>query len=154
MKLSKWLVLVLVLVPMMSMVSLKPVQSTDCSCAPVGYHDTNAKVLAAYQVWHGRASHRCAFSGECLRPNLRPYDSRDPDVIARHIREAKERGISGFVVDWYGPKDDVTGVPGDERKFQDDATKELFKKAEELQDFYVALMYDDQTVKYAAPDDC
>lgn len=146
MKLSKWVVLVLVLVPMLSIVSLKPGQSPVCSQVPIGYPGVSAKVLAAYQVWHGQDSHECGFL-----PYKKPYDSRDTDVIIRHIQEAKERGISGFVVDWYGPKADVTGVPGDERKFMDDATKALFTEAE-LKDFRVALMYDDQTVKYAESD--
>lgn len=148
MKSSKLLVLVLVLVLMMSMVSFKPVESPVCSQVPIGYQSTDAIVLVAYQVWHGMESHECAFL-----PFKKPYDSRDRNVISRHIQEAKERWIDGFVVDWYGPKDDVTGKPGDERGFQDLATERLFEEAES-QDFLVALMYDDQTVKYAVPDDC
>jgi hypothetical protein len=153
---SKWVVLILVLVPMMSMVSLKPEQSHVCSLGPVGYHDTDAVVLAAYQVWFGMeldppSVHQCAFSGEPLLPNKRPYNSNDLEVISRHIQEAKERGISGFVVDWYGPEADLVNNPGKERKFMDDATIKLFEEAES-QDFLVALMYDVQTVKYAESD--
>ncbi|UCH92995.1 MAG: hypothetical protein JSV88_22265 [Candidatus Aminicenantes bacterium] len=145
MKRSKWVVSVLVLVLMLSMVSFKPMQSPVCSQVPIGYQGVEAMVLAAYQVWYGMPSHRCAFL-----PFEWPYDSRDRNVIRRHIREAKERGISGFVVDWYGPE---AGVASDEdRGFMDQATTELFTQAEELQDFYVALMYDDQTVKYAESD--
>ena len=141
MKLSKWVVLVLVLVPMMSIV---------CSLASVEYQDTDAIVLAAYQVWHGLPSHRCPFSGEPLLPNERAYDSSSRDVISRHIKEAKERGISAFVVDWYGPA--VAGVGNyEDREFQDQATALLFEKAKE-ENFHVALMYDDQTVKYAESD--
>jgi hypothetical protein len=142
MKLSKWVVLVLVLVPMMSICCLIPGQSPVCSLAPVGYHDTDAMVLAAYQVWHGQGSHECAFL-----PYKKPYDSRDTDVIIRHIQEAKERWIDGFVVDWYGPAEDGLGNNID-REFMDTATKVLFEEAESL-DFLIALMYDDQTVKYA-----
>lgn len=143
MKLSKWVILVSVL--MVSMVGWKIKGGTD---SPIpenpNVYDTEAMVLAAYQVWHGSQSHRSAFAGEPMLPNERPYDSRDAGVISRHIREAKERGISGFVVDWYGPK---AGVANDEdREFQDQATAELFTQAE-TKDFFVALMYDDQTVK-------
>lgn len=145
MKWSKLLVLVLVLVLMMSMVSFKPMQSPDCSKDPIGYPGVAAKVLAAYQVWHGQESNECAFL-----PFTKPYDSRDENVIRRHIEEAKEREIDGFVVDWYGPAED--GLASyDDRKFMDDATKALFEEAES-QDFLVALMYDDQTVKYAESD--
>jgi hypothetical protein len=150
MKSSKWVLLVLVLVVMTSLVSFKPVQSPVFPLAPVEYPDTDAMVLAEYQVWYGLESHRCAFSGEPLLPNERPYDSRDPAVISRHIQEAKERGIDGFVVDWYGPE---AGVANDvQRVFMDLATKRLFEEAEK-HDFRVALLYDDQTAKWAEPDD-
>jgi hypothetical protein len=149
MKLSKWVLLVLVLVTMVSLVSFKPVQSPVFSMAPVGYHGTNAMVLAEYQVWYGLPSHRCAFSGEPLLPNERPYDSRDHDVISRHIQEAKERGISGFVVDWYGQEDDVANEV--ERGFMDQATERLFEEAEE-QGFLIALLYDEGTVTSAESD--
>ncbi len=113
------------------------------------YNNTAAMVLVEYQVWHGLPSHSQAFSGEPLLPNERPYDSRDPGVIARHIQSAKERGIDGFVVNWYGPK---ASVPkDDEREFQDLATAELISQAE-TQDFYVALMYDEGAIKSAETD--
>jgi len=147
MKWFKWVVSVLMLVLMMSPVSLKGGLTLEC---PLGYQEVNAKVLVAYQVWHGPqvpSSHKCAFL-----PFEWPYDSRDPNIISSHIQEAKARGIYGFVVDWYGPAEDGMGNYID-REFMDDATKILFQVAE-AQDFLVALMYDDQTVKYAAPDDC
>jgi hypothetical protein len=88
-------------------------------------------VLAEYQAWHGLESHAEA-----------PYRSDDPAVIARHIQEAKARCIDGFAVNWYGP----SLANDDDRKFIDDVTAELLRQAAK-QGFYVALMYDEGTVR-------
>jgi len=90
-------------------------------------------VLAAYQAWHGLPSHAPA-----------PYTSTDPIAISNHITAAKAQGIDGFVVDWYGPPD---GLLNDrDREFIDRATAELLQQAEGRR-FYVAIMYDEGTVR-------
>ena len=91
------------------------------------------KILAELQVWHGLSSGH-------VDP---PYDSRDPAVIARQIDQAIAEGISGFVINWYGPAD---GALNDkERKFQDDATAALFVQAE-VKGFKLALIYDEGAI--------
>jgi hypothetical protein len=92
-------------------------------------------ILAEFHAWHGLPLH-----------SYKPYDSRDPAVIARQIEKAKSKGISGFVVNWYGGKSNVAN--DEEREFQDQATAELIRQAEE-KDFKIALMYDEGTVSSA-----
>ncbi len=107
-------------------------------------------VLAEYQVWHGSPPHSVAFKDPdwpYYPPIARAYDSRDPAVILAHIAKAKARGIDGFVVDWYGPG--VPGLPNEaDRAFMDEATCALFRVAE-AQGFWVALLYDEGTVRGA-----
>lgn len=107
-----------------------PLQFIVTDVAPV-----TTMVLAEYHAWHGLPSHTQA-----------PYDSRDPDVISKHIQKAKDMGIDGFVVDWYGHKNEVAN--DNDREFIDQATTELMRQAEE-KNFRVALMYDERTVSQA-----
>jgi len=148
MKSSKWGALVLIPVLILSLAACdKTGQPGELPWLSGEFYDTTAMVLAEYHVWHGLPSHSVAFSS--IPGNHRPYDSRDPEVVVRHIREAKARGISGFVVNWYGPK---AGTANDEdREFMDLATAELFKQAEVL-NFSVALLYDEGTVSSAESD--
>lgn len=153
MKSFKWVGFILLLMIGMMGMSMNGckdgVEGFSYSLEPVDYHHIDAMVLAEYQVWHGSASHSAAFSGEPMLPNNRPYDSRDTEVIVRHILDAKERGIDGFVVNWYGPK---AGVPNDvDRDFQDKATAKLFKWAKKLK-FKVALLYDEGTIRWSETD--
>jgi hypothetical protein len=94
-------------------------------------------ILAEYQAWHGLSTH--------WNP---PYTSTDPLVISRHIQMAQAMGISGFVVDWYGPP---SGLSNDtDRAFIDQATAELIRQAE-TRNFKVALMYDEGTLSNTVP---
>ncbi len=111
-----------------------------------GHTRQHPLVLAEYHVWHGLPSHSEAFSGAFWLPHSRPYDSRDPAVVKRHIRWAKKAEIDGFVVDWYGPADG--GPKSDERAFMDEATQTLLDKAA-ARGFCVALLYDEGTVLQA-----
>ncbi len=115
------------------------------SCFAEGDEQNSPVILAAYQAWHGLPSHSQAWDGHS------PYDSTDPDVISRHIRQAKEQGINGFVVDWYGPKTEAEVANNEDREFIDQATAELLRQAEG-QDFYIAIMYDEGTVKAVETD--
>lgn len=38
-------------------------------------------------------------------PVLGPYDSHDPKVIEMHLRQAKEAGLTGFIVSWWAKGD-------------------------------------------------
>jgi len=78
-------------------------------------------LLAAYQPWFGRPGHI----------NV-GYSSVDPVVLQNQVTKAKELGIGGFVVNWYGPR----------KEFEDRAYALLQRVAAE-NDFKVALMYDE-----------
>jgi len=81
------------------------------------------RVLAAYQPWFGTSKHI----------NV-GYSSQDPKVLANQIQEAKNLGINGFVVNWYGP-----------RKPFENESYQLMQKAAADNNFKVALMYDEDT---------
>ncbi len=78
-------------------------------------------LLAAYQPWFGRGGHI----------NV-GYSSQDRVVLGRQISEAKNLGIEGFVVNWYGPRKD----------FEDSSYERLQEEAAQS-DFKVAIMYDE-----------
>jgi hypothetical protein len=104
----------------------------DDKCDDDATDDDATIVLAEYQAWHGLSSH-----------SPTPYDSRDPDVISKHIQKAKDMGIHGFVINWYGYKDGVAN--DEEREFMDQVTAELIRQAEE-KEFRITLMYDEGAV--------
>src|SRR5260370_22343260 len=78
-------------------------------------------LLAAYQPWFGRPGHI----------NV-GYNSQDPGVIERQITDAKNLGIRGFVVNWYGPRKDF-----------EDHSYALLQQAASRSDFQAALLYDE-----------
>ena len=59
------------------------------SRAPEG----SPKLLAIYQPWFGQKEHIDV-----------GYSCHDPNVLRQQIAKAKELNISGFVVNWYGPR--------------------------------------------------
>ena len=80
-------------------------------------------MLAAYQPWFGGKGHI----------NV-GYSSQDRTVLERQVSQAKQRGIAGFVVNWYG-KDHV---------FEDNSYALLQRVADgDAEGFKVALMYDE-----------
>ena len=83
---------------------------------------TNAPVmLAVYEAWFGKSDHI----------NV-GYSSHDVKVLNRQVDQAKEMGLYGFVVDWYGNKQ-----PYIDESFQ------LMQQVAAQKDFKVALMYDE-----------
>ncbi len=88
------------------------------------------ELLAVYEAWFGLPKHISI-----------GYSSIDPQVVRQQIHRAKEMGISGFVVDWYGDRepfiDQSYGV------VQSLAAKEQFK---------VAMMYEDNDQTDSATD--
>lgn len=79
-------------------------------------------MLAAYQPWFGGKGHI----------NV-GYSSQDRTVLERQIGDAKQLGISGFVVNWYGR----------EHLFEDSSYALLQQLADaDAEGFKVALMYD------------
>lgn len=78
-------------------------------------------LLAVYEPWFGHPQHIAV-----------GYSSQDPIEIRKQIDHAKELGISGFVVDWYG----------DREPFLDRSYALVQSIAAEKQ-FKVAMMYDE-----------
>lgn len=79
------------------------------------------KVIAAFQPWFGDPDH--------IRIE---YNSNDPAVIHRQIREAKKLGIYAFAVDWYGARHPFL-----------DRSYALIQQLASKENFHVALMYDE-----------
>src|SRR6185369_7051579 len=81
------------------------VMAFTCACAAKrDYRETLAQshiqspeqaplVVAAYQPWFGRNNHI----------NV-GYNSQDPARVKQQLAEAKNLGIQGFVINWYGPR--------------------------------------------------
>src|SRR4051812_14457376 len=79
------------------------------------------KLLAVYMPWFGDHVHMDV-----------GYSSYDPSVLRRQIQQARHMGISGFVVDWYGP-----GQPFLDHNFA------LLQEASEESHFQVSLLYNE-----------
>jgi len=99
------------------------------------------KVLAFYYPWYGSPG---GPSGEWVHwnpysahhdsahePAAGWYDSKDPETIRRHIREAKAAGIDGFIASWWGPYG-----------FEDQAFDVLAEVAEE-EEFAITIYYEE-----------
>ncbi len=80
-------------------------------------------MLAAYQPWFGGNGHIDV-----------GYSSQDRTVLERQVADAKQLGISGFVVNWYGRQ----------HPFEDASYALLQQVADgDREGFQVALMYDE-----------
>ncbi len=80
-------------------------------------------LLAAYQPWFGQPTHISV-----------GYSTQDPVVVQGQIEKAKDLGIVGFVVNWYGA-----------RKEFEDRSYAVVQQEAERGDFQVAIMYDEDT---------
>jgi glycoprotein endo-alpha-1,2-mannosidase len=85
---------------------------------PLSSAGVSRQVLAFYYDWYGNPT----VSGNWVHwekvdaaakhiastahfPALGAYDSHDPKLIEEHFREAKDAGITGFIVTWWGQGD-------------------------------------------------
>jgi hypothetical protein len=89
------------------------------------------ELLAVYEAWFGEPSHISV-----------GYSSHDSGQIGKQIDEAKEMGISAFVVDWYGDRD--TYVDQSYAQLQSSAAKHNFQ---------IAMMYDETNDENGATDE-
>src|SRR5215470_18219831 len=81
----------------------------------------SSKILADYQPWFGDRKHISV-----------GYSTMDPNVLERQIQKAREMGIYGFAVDWYG----------DRRPFED-RSYALLQQVAAQNNYHVCLMYDE-----------
>jgi len=87
----------------------------------MAHAERTTKVLAVYEPWFGKRDHISV-----------GYITQDPEVIRRQIVQAKNLGISGFVVDWYG-----------DRSSFEDRSYALIQASAAENNFQVAMMYDE-----------
>jgi hypothetical protein len=79
------------------------------------------KLLAVYMPWFGDHSHIDV-----------GYSSQDPGMLRQQIQQARQRGISGFVVDWNG-----------ERRPYADHNFGILEQVASENHFHVALLYNE-----------
>ncbi len=91
------------------------------SLAAMQAPEGNTMLLAIYQPWFGQKDHI----------NV-GYSSHDPNVLRQQITHARELNISGFVVNWYGP-----------RKEFEDRSYALLQQIAGQSGFKVAAQYDE-----------
>jgi hypothetical protein len=91
------------------------------SLASMQAPDARPMLLAIYQPWFGQKGHIDV-----------GYSCHDPNVLRQQIAHARELNISGFVVNWYGP-----------RKEFEDRSYALLQQAASESDFKVAVQYDE-----------
>ena len=89
-----------------------------------GAAEVPKQVLAFYYPWYGSQE----FSGRWIHwenvepekkaigssthyPVIGAYDSTDPELIDRHMRQMAEVGIDGVIASWWGPRGPA-GQPG------------------------------------------
>ena len=107
------------------------------------WHGVQKRVMAFYYPWYGtpevsghwrhwdginREEKKIATSTHY--PAIGPYDSQDPEIMARHIHQAKEHGIDTFIFSWWGKGD-----------FSDRALPRMLEEAQE-QDFKLSLYWE------------
>ncbi|ESQ92215.1 hypothetical protein ABAC460_04815 [Asticcacaulis sp. AC460] len=65
------------------------------------------QVLAFYYGWYRTKGAQAHWQnpGSPNTPVTGPYDSQDDAVIARHVQQASNNGITGFIASWWGPGD-------------------------------------------------
>lgn len=108
------------------------IQLSACSRASYNMHQTlranqfqapgrSPEILAVYQPWFGSKDHIDV-----------GYSSQDRTVVEKQIAQAKNLGISGFVVNWYGPRMEYM-----------DRGYALMQIAAAQHDFKVAVLYDE-----------
>ncbi len=96
--------------------AVRRVALQDIPSAPTG-----TQLLAVYEGWFGGPKHISV-----------GYSSHNPAVLAQQIDEARNLGISAFVMDWYGDRE-----PFINRSYA------LLQATAAKKNFHVAMMYDE-----------
>ena len=87
-----------------------------------GAPEGSPRLLAVYQPWFGQKAHIDV-----------GYSCHDPKVLRQQIDSAKDLNISGFLVNWYGPR----------KEFEDQTYAMLQQLANEDNGFKIAAQYDE-----------
>lgn len=88
------------------------------------------QAIALYEAWFGESKHISV-----------GYSTKNPDTIREQIRKAKDLGISGFVVDWYGNREAFI-----------DQSYAVIQTVAAKNKFNVAMMYDESDAEEGATD--
>lgn len=88
------------------------------------------ELLAVYEGWFGEPNHIDV-----------GYNAHDRKTLRSQIEHAKRMGISAFVMDWYGDRDEFV-----------DQTYALMQKQAAKEHFHIAVMYDESTATDGATD--
>ncbi|MFQ3611715.1 MAG: hypothetical protein SNJ72_09525 [Fimbriimonadales bacterium] len=96
-------------------ISQKQLLSALRERATLSYANPPRLVLAFYYPWYGNPTHsgrwlhweavdteRKQIAASTHYPSLGAYDSNDPAAIDQHCRWAKQAGLDGFIVSWWG----------------------------------------------------
>jgi hypothetical protein len=63
----------------------------------------NPQVSGHYVHWTGVDAEHHTIANSTHYPELGPYDSHDPAVVAQHVDWAVQSGVTGFISSWWGP---------------------------------------------------
>jgi hypothetical protein len=89
------------------------------------YAGATTKVYAHLMVWFGKPGHM----------NV-GYSSTDPNQVKSQINDMISRGITGVIIDWYGPG-----------TYEDQATQVVMQQAEQHPGFTFAIMVDQGAIE-------
>src|SRR5579864_583953 len=87
----------------------------------ISSNESQTRLVAVYEPWFGHPRHISI-----------GYSSQDPVKIRKQIEEAKNLGISAFVVDWYGDREPLL-----------DHNYALMQSIAAEKNFQVAMLYDE-----------
>ena len=99
------IVLTVLLLIAVALIGLLIGSAGKASAAPLPQRSGDPLVLAFYYTWFDENT--WTYDKLSDLP-AQPYVSRDRAVMGRHIEEAKQAGIDGFLVAWYGPDGNQT----------------------------------------------
>ena len=91
---------------------------------------TSPQTLALYEAWFGQPPHISV-----------GYSTNSPETVRDQIHKARELGVAGFVVDWYGDREPFI-----------DRSYAVIQNVAAKNKFSVAMMYDEADIEEGATD--